>query len=65
MISHTQFLTIVHGVRATLVVPDAVKTVALLTYSVIDSSFQATVHKGPLCREQAAWIPSVCIAEVA
>lgn len=64
MIVKAKLFTIVMGVSATVVVTDAGELVALLTCRVIDTSLQTSVHERPLCREQAAWIPSVCIAEV-
>ena len=64
MISHIQILAVEHGVRATLVVPDALETVSLFVSGLIDNSLHSSVHERPLCREQSARIPSVCVAEI-
>ena len=64
MVSHFQFLAVVHGVRAALIVWDTFKPVALFACGLIDHPLKSSVHERSLPGEQSTWIPSISIAEV-
>ena len=64
MIRHAQFLAAVDGVRAALIVTDALEPVALFAYGIIDGTFQSALHERPHVRDKRAWIPPVRIVEV-